>query len=67
MSNTSVRIAIDIGGTFTDIQVLFEGTGRCYAHKTPTTPDDPSVGLMNGIREASTAFHFELADVCALM
>ncbi len=65
--NNSVRIAVDIGGTFTDIQILVEDTGQSFAHKTPTTPEDPSVGLLKGIREASELFSFDIADVSALM
>ena len=65
--NQSVRIAIDIGGTFTDFQVLGEGTGICYAHKTPTTPDDPSEGLLLGLREAAKRIGFSLGQVSAII
>ena len=65
--NQGVRIAIDIGGTFTDFQVLGEGTGICYAHKTPTTPDDPSEGLLLGLREAATKFEFSLGQISAII
>lgn len=34
-----IRIGIDIGGTFTDLQVLDEATGALSSLKTPTTPD----------------------------
>ncbi|MGQ0652957.1 MAG: hydantoinase/oxoprolinase family protein [Betaproteobacteria bacterium] len=36
----SIRIAVDIGGTFTD-GVAVSGDGRIWVGKTPTTPDDP--------------------------
>ena len=49
---TSLRVAVDIGGTFTDLQILDEATGVAHAHKVPTTPTDPSEGLITGIREA---------------
>ena len=49
----SVRIAVDIGGTFTDLQILDARTGAITACKTPTTPEDPSIGLMTGIKEAA--------------
>jgi N-methylhydantoinase A len=54
------RAAVDIGGTFTDIQVLELATGRTYAHKTPTTPDDPSQGLIRGLREIAERVGFSL-------
>lgn len=65
--NATYRIAVDIGGTFTDLQVLNEATGESRAHKTPTTPDDPSEGLLKGVREAAAQFGFRLEQVSALM
>jgi N-methylhydantoinase A len=63
----SVRIAVEIGGTFTDLQILEETSGRAFAHKTPTTPADPSDGLMRGIRDAAERFGFGLGQVASLM
>jgi N-methylhydantoinase A len=63
----SVRVAVDIGGTFTDLEILHETTGQTFAAKTPTTPDDPSQGLIAGLRLASERFNFSLGDISALM
>jgi N-methylhydantoinase A len=41
---------VDIGGTFTDLVLVEDGVVR-RAAKTPTTPDDPSQGVENGLRE----------------
>jgi N-methylhydantoinase A len=42
------RIGIDVGGTFTDFLLINEkGTAQIY--KVLSTPDDPSIGLMNGL------------------
>jgi N-methylhydantoinase A/oxoprolinase/acetone carboxylase beta subunit len=62
-----VRIAVDIGGTFTDLQILDARQGRVAAWKTPTTPADPSEGLLRGVREAADRFGFALAEVGLLM
>ncbi|MGQ9776742.1 MAG: hydantoinase/oxoprolinase family protein [Thermodesulfobacteriota bacterium] len=44
------KIGIDVGGTFTDFLLTCEdGTSQIY--KVLSTPDDPSVGLMNGLEE----------------
>ena len=43
-------IAIDIGGTFTDIVLYDDTTGRFSAHKELTTPTDPAQGVVAGIR-----------------
>jgi N-methylhydantoinase A/oxoprolinase/acetone carboxylase beta subunit len=62
-----VRIAVDIGGTFTDLQILDARHGRIQAWKTPTTPQDPSEGLLLGVREAAGRFGFALAEVGLLL
>ncbi len=62
-----VRIGIDIGGTFTDLQVLDERGGALHGLKTPTTPEDPSIGLLAGLREAGERFGFALADIRLLL
>lgn len=45
------RIGIDSGGTFTDIMVAGED-GRIYSLKIPSTPRDPSLSFLEGIRRA---------------
>ena len=62
-----IRIAVDIGGTFTDLQVLDTRNGAVRAWKTPTTPHDPSEGLLRGVREAAERFGFGLRDVGLLL
>ena len=42
-------LAIDVGGTFTDIVLLNLATGEFQLLKTPSTPDDPSRGFIDGI------------------
>jgi N-methylhydantoinase A len=44
----SVRIGIDIGGTFTDL-VAIAPDGTVRTHKTPSTPSDYSQGIANGL------------------
>ena len=43
----TLRIAIDTGGTFTDVVAINEESGQQFVVKTPSTPDDPSVGLLS--------------------
>lgn len=47
----SVRVAIDTGGTFTDVVAINRNTGVATAIKTPSTPSDPSLGLLEGVRK----------------
>ena len=48
-----IRVAVDIGGTFTDLECLDEDTGAILSHKVPTTPEDPSIGLLDAITSAA--------------
>ncbi|WP_425405474.1 hydantoinase/oxoprolinase family protein [Hwanghaeella sp.] len=66
-TTSQIRVAVDIGGTFTDLQFLDENSGAACAHKVPTTPADPSEGLVQGIREASGLFGFDLDRVGSIM
>ncbi|WP_029002621.1 hydantoinase/oxoprolinase family protein [Azorhizobium doebereinerae] len=66
-SAAPIRIAVDIGGTFTDIEILDAATGEIHQMKTPSTPSDPSIGLLTGIREASARFGFSLDQVQYLL
>ncbi len=43
-----VRVAVDIGGTFTDI-VVMSGDGTLHESKVSTTPDDPSRAVVSGL------------------
>ena len=49
---TSLAIAVDIGGTFTDIALHDAGSGRIWRAKTPSIPRDPSQAFLTGIRLA---------------
>ncbi len=48
------RVAIDIGGTFTDCLVL-DGQGRLSEFKASTTPEDPSQGFLDSLEKAAKA------------
>ena len=63
----SIRLGVDVGGTFTDIQVLNEKTGRLAEFKTPTTPSDPSAGVIAGLKGAAALCEFSLSAVRTLM
>ena len=43
------RIGIDVGGTFTDF-LLVDENGDAQVYKSLTTPEDPSNGLLNGLK-----------------
>ena len=43
------RLGVDVGGTFTDLLLFDNETGRFWRHKTPSTPHDSSEGILNGV------------------
>ncbi len=53
----NLRIAVDIGGTFTDICVLDESSGELRVAKTASTPADPMDGAMNALAVADVDLH----------
>jgi len=56
------RVAVDTGGTFSDFVYLNEDTGAVAIAKLPSTPDDPSRAILQGI-EALIAQGVRAADV----
>ena len=44
------RLGVDVGGTFTDLLLVDDEEGDLYRVKTPSTPADPSEGVLVGIR-----------------
>jgi N-methylhydantoinase A len=43
------RLGVDVGGTFTDLLLFDDDSGAFWRHKTPSTPHDSSVGILNGV------------------
>lgn len=66
-ARTGFRLAIDIGGTFTDLECVNLATGESRSFKTATTPDDFSIGFMNAVTGAAARFGFALGDIRLLM
>ena len=59
----SYSVAVDVGGTFTDIVLCDLATNAQWIHKTPSTPDDPSIGFMRGLAEILRAHGVDPGDV----
>ncbi len=45
----SYRLGVDVGGTFTDLLLFDDDSGAFWRHKTPSTPADSSVGILDGV------------------
>ena len=60
---TSVRVGIDVGGTFTDTLVADPDGGALVRAKVPSTPNDPSVGILTGLAEGLQVCGSVMGDV----
>lgn len=47
----TLRVAVDIGGTFTDGVAMVAPEGRIWVSKSPTTPDDPGEAVSTVIKD----------------
>ena len=45
------RLGIDVGGTFTDLLLFNDDSGAIQLLKTPSTPEDQSIGILQGIEK----------------
>jgi N-methylhydantoinase A len=51
MQQATCRLAIDVGGTFTDVVLVNDTTAEIFFAKVLSTPDDPSRGSLAGAAE----------------
>ena len=63
----SIRIAIDTGGTFTDLVLSDPDTGRLVFDKVPSTPADPSRALVAGVKGLVAKAGFTSDDILFLI
>ena len=57
------RLGIDVGGTFTDFALLDQAGRKLAIHKQLTTPSDPSIAVVDGIKEILRKNHVSISDV----
>jgi N-methylhydantoinase A len=57
------RLGVDVGGTFTDLLLFDQASGGFWRHKTPSTPHDSSVGVLNGVAAICAEAGIVPADV----
>ncbi|MCA0043424.1 hydantoinase/oxoprolinase family protein [Celeribacter litoreus] len=66
-STGRLRIGIDVGGTFTDFVMADAETGKITLYKEPSTPDDPSRALIEGLDKFLAREGMAPQDVGGLM
>ncbi|MBV9425920.1 MAG: hydantoinase/oxoprolinase family protein [Solirubrobacterales bacterium] len=57
------RLGVDVGGTFTDLLLVHDETGQLHRVKTPSTPADPSEGVLVGIDRICEAGQITPSDL----
>jgi N-methylhydantoinase A len=62
-----MKLGIDIGGTFTDLVLMDDSTGKLNFAKTLTTYPDPAVGIMTGVQEILDNFSVKIQDIATLV
>jgi N-methylhydantoinase A len=60
------RVGVDIGGTFTDVALVEEETGRIAIAKVLTTPEDFGQGVLDGLRQGLAEHAIDAAAVTLL-
>jgi len=58
----SFKIGVDVGGTFTDLFV-WSADGAVETYKTLSTPEDPSVGVLQGLRQLARTHDLEIEEL----
>jgi len=62
-----LRLGVDVGGTFTDLLLLDEANGRTFTAKVPSTPEDSSIGVLNGIERICKTAGIDPRDITEVM
>ena len=65
MTKDNWRLAVDIGGTFTDVVLLNDLTGEVSVEKTLTTPSSPLEAVRKGIKDLLAVTQVEPKDITA--
>ena len=63
----SVRVGVDIGGTFTDLFLINDVTHEFVVGKTLTTPHDPSEAIETGLREMTARANVPLHAITQMI
>jgi N-methylhydantoinase A len=59
----SVRLGVDVGGTFTDLVLFDAATNRIHFTKTSSTPANQAEGVEDGIHKVVALARFTTADI----
>jgi N-methylhydantoinase A len=61
------RLGIDSGGTFTDVVLFDDKKKALHITKTPSTPANPAIGVINGIKKIVSQVGIEPEEIASLV
>ncbi len=61
------RLGIDSGGTFTDVVLFDDKKKALHITKTPSTPANPAIGVINGIKKIVSQVGIEPREIASLV
>ncbi len=62
-----LRLGVDVGGTFTDLILLDAAQGKVWSAKVPSTPQDSSIGVLNGIEKICREAGIKPSEIAEVM
>ncbi|SNR53464.1 hydantoinase/oxoprolinase family protein [Puniceibacterium sediminis] len=62
-----MRLGVDVGGTFTDLVLHDETSKRTYQAKTPSTPEDQSIGVAAGVKLICEKAGIDAKDISLIL
>lgn len=62
-----MRLGVDVGGTFTDLLLHDERSRRTYQAKTPSTPEDQSIGVAAGVKLVCEKAGISPSDIALIL
>ena len=57
------RLGVDVGGTFTDLFLVSDEDGAQWRVKTPSTPADPSEGVLTGVTRICGEAEIDVGEI----
>ena len=60
------KVGVDVGGTFTDVLLVDMENSKFFTSKVPSTPEDSSQGVLNGIIKACQLAGADLGEIEAV-
>ena len=67
MERSTIRVGVDVGGTNTDICAIDEKTGKLMVYKLPSSLQDQSAAVVEGVKVVAQANDFTGEDVSRFM